>query len=685
MSDGVLAITDGTERIDLLSVFKLVDWTARTAAPKGGGVWRESPFLQGRQLVLHEYENIIDTFDLVPIGGGDKDLLIRTTQDLRRLLEKAVAYWVTDWQNEPVWIEARGICETNTRYAVIHDYRTPNDDNPFDDPYVSSSIFEDWPLILEHILWQDVEPGTSTAIEIGATETYDGRNLGNVNSAGTFTPTTANEVYVANKRNVANLTDIYHYDAAPVAWSANLMDAALPFAFLPAVPAVGDIVYFGIDTTIADSGPFCSLVFDIGTAQVDLTITWEYWNGAWVALTVRDNTNAAGAMTGQAFDTTGVNSVHWNQPSDWAGTAINAITAYWVRARVTAIGAAPAPPTQQNRDIYSVVWPYVDVDSDQLTGDIEYLIDHWYRVHSATSTQMFATRAIIGSRSVNRGSNFTAFINYADEQNPANVTIDVASYAGVLATSINYSPTGRVVRWTPGAVITSTYVVNIQLAYPLTEDYTGTYRLFCRVVNDTSGGGNVDDFTVQYTIGDKRGGLPAGFVLTKKATTRTQNEIELLDFGQITLDGVDQTELNFTPLVTHNAATASVINFVDLILIPTDEFVIDALSSSIVANTYGRIGYAAGLTGDYRTYLKITSASEFKNVTIAYLYVDATDLKYFSYIPIQNGKFSINSNRDVRLWHLADSPYDSKESEIEVAARIQISGVAQYLGMRGDR
>ena len=65
--------------------------------------------------------NIIDTFDLIARDSADHDLLIKNTQDLRRLLEKAINYCVTDWQNEPVWIETRGICETNTRYAIIYD------------------------------------------------------------------------------------------------------------------------------------------------------------------------------------------------------------------------------------------------------------------------------------------------------------------------------------------------------------------------------------------------------------------------------------------------------------------------------------------------------------------------------------------------------------------------------------
>ena len=82
------------------------------------------------------------------------------------------------------------------------------------------------------------------------------------------------EVYVSNKHMRTQLTHAYHYDAAPVTWSANLIGAALPVALLPAVPAIGDCLYLGSTTAISSSGSFSSLV-------LDLLGGYAPWSGHW--------------------------------------------------------------------------------------------------------------------------------------------------------------------------------------------------------------------------------------------------------------------------------------------------------------------------------------------------------------------------------------------------------------------
>lgn len=97
----------------------------------------------------------------------------------------------------------------------------------------------------------------------------------------------------------------------------------------PAVPAVNDAYYFG------HNEEFSQLKVWVTTAGVNQTITWEYWNGAWVALSgVSDGTSS--------FTSTGDNIVSWTAPSDWADTTVNSQGPYrYVRARVSAIGGSP--------------------------------------------------------------------------------------------------------------------------------------------------------------------------------------------------------------------------------------------------------------------------------------------------------------------------------------------------------
>ena len=175
MSNAILAITDGTLRFSLITrPWQLQSWIPQRANLKGGGIRRGSPLSDGTRLIDFSYANTIDTF-MLKVIHGEQDGVIRTRQELDRLLEKARRYWVDDWATEPVWIEARGSDETNTRYAVIKDWRMPMDDNPYAQPFYpqqQEAVMDDLALTLEHDFWQADEPGTGTDTEISAQQDY---------------------------------------------------------------------------------------------------------------------------------------------------------------------------------------------------------------------------------------------------------------------------------------------------------------------------------------------------------------------------------------------------------------------------------------------------------------------------------------------------------------------------------
>ena len=88
------------------------------------------------------------------------------------------------------------------------------------------------------------------------------------------------------------------------------------------ITTVGDAIYFGKDK-------FNKITLNVGTAGVysGFTLQWQYWNGAWVALSVTDPTSF--------FTVAGTNNITFTAPSDWAQTAIDGVTKYWVRCVVT--------------------------------------------------------------------------------------------------------------------------------------------------------------------------------------------------------------------------------------------------------------------------------------------------------------------------------------------------------------
>ena len=110
--------------------------------------------------------------------------------------------------------------------------------------------------------------------------------------------------------------------------------AANDMTLLPAVPVVNDAYYFGAN------GPFNQLTVNIGTqGDGTWTIVWEYYNGsAWVALAgVTDGTLAFEAAVGNR-------DVDFTRPADWARVAVNGVTAFWIRARVSVFNAVVTQP-----------------------------------------------------------------------------------------------------------------------------------------------------------------------------------------------------------------------------------------------------------------------------------------------------------------------------------------------------
>ncbi|MGD8499015.1 MAG: hypothetical protein PVJ86_00115, partial [Phycisphaerales bacterium] len=169
-----LEISDGTTTVSLLSPesgFYLRSWNPVISEAKAGGVWKDSQLADGRKLGLRKRANTIDNLAL-DIRDWTPDDLIRDTQNLRRLLEKACYYRTSKWQDEPVWIVRQGTYESAPTYSLIEDYRTPQDGNPHgSDTFwnrvwrkVSFPVFN---LILEHEpWWRGNPPGVGTCVQI---------------------------------------------------------------------------------------------------------------------------------------------------------------------------------------------------------------------------------------------------------------------------------------------------------------------------------------------------------------------------------------------------------------------------------------------------------------------------------------------------------------------------------------
>jgi hypothetical protein len=284
MGMALLRITDGTTAVNLLSTIsgaRLVSWRPQRPQFRDGGVWRESPLADGRRLLQTNYDNAIDTFTL-HILAHSQDHLAHFAQDLDRLLLKAVAYWTSDWQTTPVYIEARGTDETRTRYATIMSYSFAEEGDPYAQATVTNMIRRGWTdldLLIEHGLWQETVPGAADCIEVSAGQDWQGCWFGREpdDTCATMGGDTgflvqedgisyilqedgvskimlapvALEVYVANKHNVAQLTHVFWGDASTGLYGPNLITC-------PCSTATAGTVY------VPPVVPVCACMFDFG-------------------------------------------------------------------------------------------------------------------------------------------------------------------------------------------------------------------------------------------------------------------------------------------------------------------------------------------------------------------------------------------------------------------------------------
>jgi hypothetical protein len=550
-------------------------------------------------------------------------------------------------------------------------YSTPDDENPFSQPWLAAegTVLDNWTLTIERDHWTENAPGTGTATADSAVEAYNGRNFGNIDSSGARDPITTQDVYIVNKRNEANLTHVYEDDGG--VFSANLLDAALPHRLFPAVPAVGDDVFFGIATATADSGPFDNLVFDIGVAQTNITDTnWVYWNGAaWVAFpTVRDYT-ASVVGTGVAFSRTGIYSVKWEIPSNWTVTSIDGVAAYWVRANIVSVDPGPTGATQQNRRVYSVTWPYTEVQALETGGTIPALLRIFTQQED---TQTGAIKRIFcGLRSQSRGTNFTAVLNASDEQNPTGITVTAGTSASFI--DLVSSPTGRVLEYNPSGADSVASRVSFQLGTSISPEYIGSFHAFSRYITT----GATTSYTANLSVRSDGNDITTFTGETVTIASGTTTDLGVADLGKVDLppylehaDADESGRVNIHINIGSSDGTDN-LRIVDLWVMPTDEWAMDAEQDETGAS---------GLSTRFDSLLnprRVLRAGVF----------NSSDQIIQPFKVVKNGPAILQANSQQRLWFLLFrfDVNDREESNLYHSVRVQLQSNQRYFSYRGNQ
>ncbi|NCN28301.1 hypothetical protein GW915_12095 [bacterium] len=161
--------------------------------------------------------------------------------------------------------------------------------------------------------------------------------LGNATSTDLKGKTITGDISGASCSALADFESAQSYNANTAVFTDETADIASATANDVALPPIqattaGDCIYVGMDTK------FGLFRLNVGTAGVySATLVWEYWDGtAWATLTVTDGTSG--------FTVAGTNDVTFTPPANWATTAVDTITKYWIRCRASAVTSITTAP-----------------------------------------------------------------------------------------------------------------------------------------------------------------------------------------------------------------------------------------------------------------------------------------------------------------------------------------------------
>lgn len=478
---------------------------------------------------------------------------------------------------------------------------------------------------------------------------------------------------LVNKCNLAQLTNVQVYDASLVTWTSEFPAPAFPFNLFPAVPAVGDILYIGSEAT--NGGVFNNVVFNIAQAG-SFTVVWEYSDGAggWPALTCTDGT--------QGFRLTGVHALSFPSPSAWGAEIVLGPTAYWIRARITAIPAAPITATQATRDIYTSVWSGLSIAANDVRGDLAALLEAWLINASDAdgaagggTPDSWSNRIILGLRSASRGAYFQPFLNISDVQQPVGVSI--AGTAATVAAADTTTATGR--RYTHTGTGTSTWADQIifTLSPTVASSFSGRFRIFLRAYQTN---GIVGDVRFRAKIVHGSGGLSyiGDYALAPAIATW-----QLIDLGSFILPPSSQlkaTDLgNQMQIVLQIwSSAARTVYLFDIALVPTDEWSADLVDGVLAAGS--EVG--AGQQMD------VDSISNPKSILRALVRAAGSDTGYISsiYQPIASGPAILQSNAEQRLFVLCAKYQSGVWYSLPSTAHFaKLEAAFRYFSLRGNR
>jgi len=499
--------------------------------------------------------------------------------------------------------------------------------------------------------------------------------------------TCSKEVIISNKHNKAQINQILLYDKN--VGYIDLIAAGYPYALFPAVPVAGDdYLLIGIDTAYMDSGPFRSLVFNLSIACSGITFTVKYSQTAAFAAVIgaTDNTNALSVL--------GVSSYHFKPPLDFDHQVISGKDCWWIKLDITGVAGTYVVPVQQDRNIYTIVTPYFDINEDQVRGDLPVLartllFNRGYSTNNPmwnnpSAAAPYAKKIFLATRKLSRGEDFTPYLNASDWQLPPGITYTVAgagdhvtmeedTAVDVLmhtAEDIDGSPTGKMTLFDyPHTVIDPLTIRGTwTFAYNIARQYAGRYAAYLRCTTEGPG-------AINFQIG-----LQLCYGLSPNYTTYPTKTIFLnsnpmftyVDSFSIMEDLMEDEYLanfhiNLMIGIPEDIAYSNLYIY-DLIVVPVDEFLYTAETESTI------LAVDAPPNGN-GVYIDADSIGNPK-IMRSVARVEINDDKLANLIRMSRNPWMLNPRTSQRIWFF--SPASMNISYIP-----KQYGIFRYFDLRG--
>lgn len=387
--------------------------------------------------------------------------------------------------------------------------------------------------------------------------------------------------FIPNCAETQELDTIYAYDASAVAFSANRINSSYWawFSVSGAVPAVGDIMYFGGDE------PFHSFVVNVDGDTFNPAVTIEYstGGGAWTAL------GSTYWLQSDFQDLIGPFMFCWSGSATWAKDVINGSNKYWIR--VTLIGAAGNADYHSGYPAFQPTEPYLEIGTESLKGDIPAMLMMRLIKMIPSSTDSYISDVHAGFKSAGLDSFISRF--NAGGDNPAYVA--TAYFTDTSQVADPTSPHGdkATITFATNATGVLRMTFTIDAGVVDISDFEGTYRVFARCKQT---GGNAGDTEIQFYL-TYGGARFDGKYVPLTGTT----EKELVDLGTVSIfplrsigsDEAPDSNIGFgINALSNNGATPN-LEIDDLILIPTDELAmwasVDSVQNSLNLTDYIQI------------------------------------------------------------------------------------------------